>query len=98
VICAKLWDLNQSLLTKVKNLGAAEPIHDKELAVSHQAIVKLEEETLIVKHHSAKLARQLNKCKSEPEPTEQTTVNQFHLQKVMLMQQVKKSVVRETCA
>jgi len=52
-------------------------------------IEELEEELQIKKRRSAKLERRLDKCKSEPETTEQTDIAQLRLEKDMLLHQVK---------
>jgi hypothetical protein len=49
----------------------------------------LEEPLQIEKRRSAKLERLLDKCKLEPETTEQTDITQLWLEKDMLLHQVK---------
>jgi len=48
----------------------------------------LEEDLRFEKRQSAKLERRLDKCKSEPETTEQTDIAQLQLEKDMLLHQV----------
>jgi len=89
---AKICDLNQSLATEVKDLEVTEPIQDgpsRELGAAQQEILELEEELQIEKHQSDKLEILLDKCKSEPETTEQTDIAQLWLEKDMLLHQVK---------
>ena len=89
---AKICDLNESLAAKVKDLEATEPVRDgpsRELAAAQREIEELEEELQIEKRRSAKLERRLDKCKSEPETTEQTDIAQLRLEKDMLLHQVK---------
>ncbi|KAF8246431.1 hypothetical protein K440DRAFT_644984 [Wilcoxina mikolae CBS 423.85] len=76
-VFAKICDLNDSLAAKVKDLEGAKLVQDstsKELTVAHQDIDELEEALHIEKCRSAKVERRLDKCKSEPEPTEQTDI------------------------
>jgi len=87
-----ICDLTESLATKVKDLEVTKPIQDgpsRELAAAQQEIQELEEELQIEKHQSDKLERQLDKCKSEPETTEQTDIAQLWLEKDKLLHQVK---------
>jgi hypothetical protein len=80
------------LAAKVIDLEATEPIRDslsRELAAAQGEIEELEEKLQIKKRRSAKLERRLDKCKSEPETTEQTDIAQLRLEKDMLLQQVK---------
>ncbi|KAF8241486.1 hypothetical protein K440DRAFT_642242 [Wilcoxina mikolae CBS 423.85] len=88
----KICNLNDSLATKVKDLETAVPVQDgtsKEWVVVHQEIHQLKDELRIEKRYSVKLERWLDKCKSEPEPTEQTDVKQLQLEKYMILYQAK---------
>jgi len=88
---AKICDLKESLATKVKDLEATEPVRhgpSRELAAAQREIEELEEELQLEKRRSAKLERRLNKCKSEPETTEQTDIAQLWLEKDMVLYQV----------
>jgi len=79
---AKMCDLNESLAAKVKDLEATEPVRDgpsRELPAAPREIEELEAELQIEKRRSAKLDRRLDKCKSEPETTEQTDIAQLRL-------------------
>ncbi|KAF8251309.1 hypothetical protein K440DRAFT_637854 [Wilcoxina mikolae CBS 423.85] len=87
----KICDLNECLAANVRDLEATELGQDtnNELAAAHQEIDELEEELQIKKSRSAKLKRRLEKCKSDPESRENTTVAQLRLEKDMLLHQVK---------
>ena len=84
---AKIYNLNNYLAAKVKDLEAAEPIQDlnKELAAAYHKIDKLEEELQIEKQRSAKLERQFEKYKSELETTDYTNIVQLQLEKDILL-------------
>jgi len=89
---AKICDLSESSAAKVKDLEATVPVRDgpsRELAAAQREIEQLEEELQIEKRQSAKLERQLDKCKSELETMEQTDIAQLRLEKDMLLHQVK---------
>ena len=89
---AKICNLNESVATKLKDLEATEPIRDgpsRESAAAQQEIEKLEEELQIENRRSAQLERRLDKCKPEPETTEQTDIAQLWLEKDMLLHQAK---------
>ncbi|KAF8245057.1 hypothetical protein K440DRAFT_646585 [Wilcoxina mikolae CBS 423.85] len=88
---SNIWNLNKSLVAKVKDLEAAEPVQGphKELAAAHQEIDKLKKELRIEKHRSAKLERWLEKCKSELESKNQIHITQLWLEKDMLLHRVK---------
>jgi hypothetical protein len=80
--------VNKRLAAKVKDLEATKPLQDglsRELVAAQQEIEELEEELQIEKFRSAKLDRQLDMCKLEPESTEQTDIVQFRLEKDMLL-------------
>jgi type II restriction/modification system DNA methylase subunit YeeA len=73
-------------------LEATEPVQDgrnRELAAAQHDIVQWEGKLQIEKRLSAKLKRQLNKCKLEPEKMEQTDITQLRLEKDMLQHEVK---------
>jgi hypothetical protein len=87
-----ICDLNESLAAKVKNLQATELFHDgptRELAAAQHDIEEFEEELQIEERWFARLERQLDKCKSELETTEQTHIAQLRLGKDMLLHLVK---------
>ncbi|KAF8248916.1 hypothetical protein K440DRAFT_641813 [Wilcoxina mikolae CBS 423.85] len=88
---AKIFDLNEILVAKVKDLEAADPIQgpNKELIAADQEIDELEKELLIEMHSSAQLERWLEKYKSEQVSTNQTDIVQLWLQKDILLHQVK---------
>jgi len=84
----KIFDLNENLAAKVKDLEATEPVRDgpsRELATAQWEFEDLEEELQILKRRSVKLERRLDKCKSEPETIEQTDIAQLRLEKDMLL-------------
>jgi len=88
----KICDLNESLAAIVKDLEATEPVRDgpsRELAAAQWEIAELEKELQIEKRWSAMLERRLDKCKSEPETTEQTDIAQLWLEKDMLLHEDK---------
>jgi len=88
---AKFCDLNESLAAKVKNLEATVPVRNgpsREFAAAQQDIEELAEELHIKKGRSALVERWLDKCKSEPETTEQTDITQLRPEKDMLLHQV----------
>jgi chromosome segregation ATPase len=89
---AKICDLNESLATKVKDLEATESVRDgtiREIAAAQREIEELEEELQIEKPRSPKVERRRDKCKSEPERTEQTDIAPLRLEKDMRLHQVK---------
>jgi chromosome segregation ATPase len=89
---AKICALNKRLAAKVKDLDATGPVQEgpsRELVAAQQEIEELEEELQIEKRRSAKLEKRRDKCKSEPESTEQTDIAQLQLEKDMLLHQIK---------
>jgi len=89
---ATICHINKSFAAKVTDLEATEPVRDglsRELEATQRELEELEEELPIEKRRSDKWERRLDRCKSEPETTEQTDIAQFRLEKDMLLHQVK---------
>jgi hypothetical protein len=61
----------------------------RELAATQQEVEQLKEELQIKKCRSTNLDRRLNKCKYEPETTENKDIAQLQWEKDILLHQVK---------
>ncbi|KAF8244559.1 hypothetical protein K440DRAFT_635985 [Wilcoxina mikolae CBS 423.85] len=73
---ANIGDLNESLAANVKDFETVESVQgpNKELVAAHQEIEELEEEVRIEMRRFAKLERQLEKCKSDPDSMDQKSL------------------------
>jgi hypothetical protein len=88
----KICDPNDRLAAIFKDLEATEPVRDgpaRSIASPRHNNEKWQDKLQIKKCRSTKFERRLDKCKSEPQKTQQTDIAQLRLDKDMLLHEVK---------